>query len=60
MKDKPKPVCGLVVSLRKSATNFKDLIEIEYATDLHFVKESGDFIFLGKNPDALPPTLIFL
>jgi hypothetical protein len=48
MKDKPKLVCELVVSLRKSATNFKDLIEIEYATDLHFAKESGDFIFLGK------------
>ena len=30
------------------------LMEIEYATDLHFAKESGDFTFLAKNLDIWP------
>jgi hypothetical protein len=47
MKDKPKPVCELVVNLRKSATNFKDLIEIESLVSI-LLKKVEILFFLGK------------
>ena len=61
MKDKPKPVCELVVSLRKSATNFKDLIEIELR-QVSILRKKVEILFFWRKIQmlALYPDFNFL